>query len=123
MDAKVSARPEYKSHPLWNAAMDLAREAYALAEGLRGADAEACRRLRRAAVRVPARIAGALSTAADGRAEHVLAARGALAEILRQAKRANGAPGAAAPDLAARAERLDRAILFELGVREDQPSS
>ena len=84
----MSARPEYKSHPLWAAAMDLARDAYALAEGLRTDDAEACRRLRRAAVRVPARIAGALSTNAEGRTEHVLAARGACGEAVTTFERA-----------------------------------
>ncbi|MFN2387360.1 MAG: four helix bundle protein [Thermoanaerobaculia bacterium] len=118
----MSARPEYKSHPLWAAAMDLARDAYALAEGLRTDDAEASRRLRRAAVRVPARIAGALSASAEGRTEHVLAARGALAEVTRQARRAGSVPPSA-PDLAARAERLDPAVLFELGIPEGQPSS
>lgn len=101
--------------------MDLARDAYALAEGLRVEDADACRRLRRAAVRVPARIAGALSSVAEGRTEHVLAARGALAEVSRQARRAAD-NGDVAPGLAARADRLDRAVLFELGVPDGQPS-
>ena len=118
MDA-VNGRPDYKSHPLWNEAMELAQEAYSLAEELRVEHPEFSRRLRKNAVAVPARIAGALSCDDAARDEHVLAARGALSEVSRQAARQEkGRPAAPGPvsSLLARAERLDRAILFEFGV-------
>src|SRR5262245_23058171 len=51
-------RPDYKSHPLWAEAMALAHEAYGVAEKLRPRDPEAAKLLRRAAVAVPARVAG-----------------------------------------------------------------
>jgi hypothetical protein len=54
-------RPDYKSHPLWNEAMALARAAYAVAEEVSGRDPEEARRLRQAAVSVPAKLAGALA--------------------------------------------------------------
>jgi len=130
-------RPEYKLNPLWNEAMGLAREAYALAGELSERDPETSRRLRKAAVAVPAQIAGALSTEASEREGHVVAARGALAELSRQAERAReapeadprgadgpqGAPPTDACSLAARAEALDRAVLFELGVSPRQAFS
>lgn len=113
----MSARPHYKSHPLWNEAMELAREAYALAGRI--SDPGASSRLRKAAVRVPAQIAGALSTEETERDEHVLAARGALAEVSRQAARdsdARGPAGLLSSRLAERADALEKALLFELGV-------
>lgn len=113
----MSVRPPYKSHPLWNEAMELAREAYALAGQI--SDPGVSSSLRKAAVSVPARIAGALSTEETERDEHVLAARGALAEVSRQAARDRDGQGSAGPSfrrLAERADALERALLFELGV-------
>jgi four helix bundle protein len=111
----MTERPDYKSHPLWSAAMALTRDAYAIAERLRERSPETTKRLRKAAVSVPAHIASALSCAPDLRAEHMYAARGALAEISRQAARADidGCEG-----LARRAEDLDRLVLFEFGTAE-----
>ncbi len=111
----MSSRPDYKSHPLWNDAMALTREAYALAERLAPGSPEASQRLRRSAVSVPARVAGALSEGGERRAELVLAARGALAEIASQARAADVGGGEA---LARQAGSLERAILFELGAAE-----
>jgi len=118
MDA-VNGRPDYKSHPLWNEAMELAREAYSLAEELRVEHPEFSRRLRKNAVAVPARIAGALSCTDAARDEHVLAARGALAEVSRQTAREESPAHAASGRISLlilRAQKLDRAILFEFGV-------
>jgi len=112
----VTSRPDYKSHPLWNEAIALTHDAYALAERVRPRDPMTARHLRRAAVAIPAHVAGALSAEDDARREHVLTARGALAEVSRQAGKAREAgekDGAA--DLARRAGDLDRAVLFELG--------
>ena len=95
--------------------MALTRGAYAISESLPGG-ASASRSMRRAAVAVPARVAEALSTGGRQRHEHALAARGALAELARQAGRC---PSPEARALAVEAERLDRSILFELGTPED----
>ena len=104
-------RPQYKSHPLWGRAIAITRDAYALAESLRARDAAAATRLRRAAVAVPARVAGALESRGSHRAEEVLAARGALAEVARQARR-DDSP--AARRLRDEAEDLDARVLFDL---------
>jgi hypothetical protein len=105
-------RPAYKKHPLWESAMALTRDAYALAERVRHTSPDAARRLRKAAVAVPAHVAGALSEAPDKRREHVLAARGAIAEVARQAARSRGE---SSRDLARQAETLDLTVLFEFG--------
>jgi hypothetical protein len=104
-------RPDYKSHPLWERAIAITRDAYALAESLRARDAAAATTLRRAAVAVPARVAGALESLGSHRAEEVLAARGALAEVARQARR-DDSP--AARRLRDEAEDLDARVLFDL---------
>ncbi|HEY7113812.1 MAG TPA: four helix bundle protein [Thermoanaerobaculia bacterium] len=104
-------RPEYKSHPLWGRAIAITREAYALAEDLRSRDAAAARSLRRAAVAIPARVAGALESRGRRRAEEVLAARGALAEVARQARIDDSA---AARRLQDEAADLDARVLFDL---------
>jgi len=111
----MGERPDYKSHPLWLSAIALAREAYAVAEELLAEHPEVSRRLRKAAVSVPAHVAGALSAEPGARREDMLAARGALAEVSRQAARVSGeGPGR----LARRAEELDRLVLFEFGAAE-----
>jgi hypothetical protein len=106
----MSERPAYKHHPLWESAMALTRDAYALAERVRASSPDAAGRLRRAAVAVPARVAGALSDAPGRRREHVLAARGAIAEVARQAAKSSDA---SSRELARQAETLDLSILFE----------
>ncbi len=110
----MADHPEYKNHPLWNDAMALTRDAYRIADRIRSASPETSRRLRKAAVSVPAHVASALC-APERRLEHMVAARGALAEISRQARQAalEGSDG-----LAQRAESLDRLILFEFGAAE-----
>jgi hypothetical protein len=110
----VADRPEYKSHPLWNDAMALTRDAYLIADRVRSLSPETSRRLRKAAVSVPAHVASALS-APEKKMEHMLAARGALAELSRQAL---GAATDGSDAVAQRAEDLDRLILFEFGAAE-----
>jgi four helix bundle protein len=115
----VSDRPGYKTHPLWNEAISLTHAAYALAERVRPSDPITARHLRRAAVAIPAHVAGALTGDEEARRDHVVTARGALAEVSRQAGRAEaaGEPVAAAA-LARQADELDRAVSFELGEAE-----
>ena len=110
----MTERPLYKEHPLWNAAMALTQASYVAAEGLKETRPEEAQRLRKAAVAVPARIAEALeSLADDGRREEcVLLARGALAEVARQARRSGNEKVAA---LAGQADELERSVLFDLG--------
>ena len=111
----MTQRPAYKNHPLWEGAMALAREAYALADRVKDTSPETAGLLRKAAVSVPAHVAGAITDGADRRREHVLAARGALAEVARQAGRT---PGEASRDLTRRAETLELSVLFEFGATE-----
>lgn len=111
----MTERPAYKSHPLWEGAMALARDAYALAERVKDSSPETASRLRKAAVAVPAHVAGAITENSDRRREHVLAARGALAEVARQAGRS---PGEASLELTRQAETLDLSVLFEFGATE-----
>ena len=92
--------------------MALTREAYALAEDVRKRDPETAQRLRKAAVAVPAHIAAAVSDPKEKRREHVHAARGALAEVARQA---GFVPSENSRELARRAETLELSVLFELG--------
>ena len=115
----MNERPNYKSHPLWNEAISLTHAAYDLAERVRPSDPTTARHLRRAAVAIPAHVAGALTGDEDARRDHVVTARGALAEVSRQAGRAEAAGDpAAAAELARRAGELDRAVSFELGDAE-----
>jgi hypothetical protein len=111
----MTDRPAYKSHPLWTGAMALTRDAYALADRVKDASPETADRLRKAAVAVPAHVAGAISDGPGKRREHVLAARGALAEVARQAARA---PDEASKQLTRSAETLDLSVLFEFGATE-----
>jgi four helix bundle protein len=108
-------RPAYKKHPLWESAMALTRAAYALAESLKDSSPDTASRLRKAAVAVPAHVAGALSDSPDKRREHVLAARGAIAEVARQAARSRGE---SSRELSRQAETLDLSVLFEFGAGE-----
>ena len=111
-----TARPDYKSHPLWNEAIALTHAAYELADRIRPSDPTTARHLRKAAVAIPAHVAGALSAEeSESRREHVSTARGALAEVSRQAGRAGGEQRAAARDLQGRAVDLERAVSFQLG--------
>lgn len=107
----MTARPAYKSHPLWQSAMALTRDAYALADRVKERSPDAARALRKAAVAVPAHLAAAVSDRREDR-EHALAARSALAEVIRQASRVQGEDSR---DLARQAETLDLSVLFELG--------
>jgi len=97
--------------------MSLTRDGYALAERLREGDPALAVRVKKAAVSVPAQVAGALAAdeGAPDRQEHLAEARGALAELARHA-RSCGLPGSDA--LARRAEIFDRSVLFELGAGE-----
>ncbi len=97
--------------------MSLTRDGYALAEQLREDDPALALRVKKAAVAVPAQVAGALGAdaGAPDRREHLAEARGALAELARHA-RSCGLPGSDA--LASRAELFDRSVLFELGAGE-----
>ena len=115
----MTGRADYKEHPLWNEAISLTHAAYDLAERVRPSDPRTARHLRRAAVAIPAHVAGALMADESTRREHVLTARGALAEVSRQAGRAEEAGELeAALELARRAGELDRAVSFELGDAE-----
>jgi four helix bundle protein len=108
-------RPAYKEHPLWNEAMALTHAAYELAERVRPEDPATARHLRRAAVAIPAHVAGALSSDDDARRDHVSTALSALAEVSRQADHVAGAERPAAAELARRAGELERAVCFQLG--------
>jgi four helix bundle protein len=108
-------RPAYKEHPLWNEAMALTHAAYELAERVRPEDPTTARHLRRAAVAIPAHLAGALSSDDDARRDHVTTALSALAEVSRQADRVAGVERPAAAGLARRACELERAVCFQLG--------
>src|SRR6202035_2792323 len=94
LSTSMTERPPYKNHPLWIEAMALTREAYILSERLREQDPEASRRLRRAAVAVPAHVASALSAPPENRTEPMTAARGALALVSEMAAHARPADGA-----------------------------
>lgn len=90
--------------------MALAHEAYAVAEELRERDPEAARLLRRAAVSVPAHLAGALSAdEAFARESDASEARAALAEVV---SRAEGLPtrGGRSRVLLQRARELERSV-------------
>jgi four helix bundle protein len=111
----AAERPAYKEHPLWIEAMALTHAAYELADKIRPDDPKMARQLRRAAVAIPAHVAGALTTDEDSRRDHVLTARGALAEVARQAERAGPGQPTAAEGLTRRAGELERSVCFQLG--------
>jgi hypothetical protein len=90
--------------------MALTREAYALAHVMRPRDEAAAAALRKAAVAVPAHVAGALEGRGPRRAEEALAARGALAEV---ARRARSEGSRAARRLESDAADLDARVLFD----------
>lgn len=108
----MTERPGYKGHPLWQSAMALTRDAYALADRLKGTSPEASLRFRRVAVAVPAHVAAALSGETRRRREHLVLLHSALAELMRLASRA---PGELPERLAREAETLDLSTLFEFG--------
>ena len=95
--------------------MALTRESYALAGLVEEREPDLARRLKKAAVSVPAQVAGALGAGCSERIEHMRSARGALSELARQARTA-GVPGD--EDLARRADELNRRVLFEFGAGE-----
>ena len=108
-------RPAYKEHPLWIEAMAMTHQAYDLADRVRPQDPATARHLRRAAVAIPAHLAGAISAEdRDERREHVTTALISLAEVSRQAERAEKVESAAALGLVERARNLERAARFEL---------
>lgn len=118
----IPERPDYKSHPLWEEAMALAHQAYGVAETLRARDPEEARLLRKAAVSVPSRVAGALSAPeAPVREAEASQARAALAEVAARAGKIP--PGGPSADLARRAVELGLAVaLTLLPVPESPPS-
>jgi hypothetical protein len=109
----AEGRPAYKSHPLWEAAIRLAHDAYGLADAIRSNDPDAAGEIRRAAVSVPARIAGALSAETSGEKE--TEAAGASAALGWLAARAESAHAPAFEGLADRARELSRGVGLELG--------
>jgi hypothetical protein len=109
--AVSSGRPEYKNHPLWIEAMALTRSAYTVADGLAPTDADGARGLRKAAVSVPALVAGALSgEQADSRAADAAGACAALDEV---ANRASRIPGPVAAELVRQSGALEDAVRRE----------
>ena len=113
----TSDRPDYKDHPLWTEAIALAHEAYAVADALRASDPEEARLLRKAAVSVPAHVAGALvAEQEEQRAADVSGARAALTELAARAGQISTRPGSG--DLRRRAEALQRSVILELGLSD-----
>ena len=111
----TSERPDYKSNPLWTEAMELTRAAYAVAEELAGRDPEEARLLRKAAVSVPARLAGALSTEeVFARDSDVSEARAALEEVAERAERLP-TRGGTSRELVRKARELERSVRLALG--------
>lgn len=109
----ADGRPHYKTHPLWEAAIRLAHDAYGLADAIRSNDPDAAGEIRRAAVTVPARIAGALS--AETAVEKETEAAGASAALGWLAARAEIANAPSYEGLADRARALSRGVGLELG--------
>ncbi len=100
----------YKQHPLWQEAMALAREAYAVAEDLRGVDPEGALRLRKAAVAAAAHVAGALSAEDSlARETDASAAREAAGDVAACAGRPPER-SARTRELLRRAHELERSI-------------
>lgn len=114
-ESAAGERPAYKDDPLWGSAIALTREAYRLADRVRPRDAASAKTLRRAAVSIPAHVAGALSTRGGARQEHALAARGALAEIARQARQDDSPE---AMRLEAAAAELDARVHFDFAAED-----
>ncbi|HEY1435814.1 MAG TPA: hypothetical protein VGG65_10580 [Thermoanaerobaculia bacterium] len=111
----LPGRPDYKSNPLWTEAMALTRAAYAVAEELAERDPEEARLLRKAAVAIPARLAGALS--ADevfARSTDASEARVALAEVAARAERLP-TRGGTSRELVKQARDLERSVRLALG--------
>ena len=114
-------RPAYKDHPLWNEAIAVARQTYAVADSLADRDPAEARRLRRLAVSVPARLAGALSAErGPERAAEISEARAALQALAARAERVSGLPGVLA-DLPRRAHALESSVALELSVGNGEP--
>jgi len=112
----MSARPPYKSHPLWNEAIALARDAYAIAGEVAAREPDEARLLRRVAVAVPARLAGALEAdRLEARAVETFEARAALEEVAAVAERVptRGGSGRA---LARRARALEGSVRRSFGL-------
>jgi len=109
----AEGRPRYKTHPLWEEAIRLAHDAYGLADAIRAANPDAAGEIRRAAVSVPARIAGALSAETSGEKE--TEAAGASAALGWLAARAETANAPASAGLADRARALSRGVGLALG--------
>jgi hypothetical protein len=108
-------RPDYKSNPLWTEAMALAHAAYAVAGELAEREPEEARQLRKAAVAVPARLAGALSAEdAFSRASDASEARAALGEVAERAERL-ATRGGTSRELVRKARALERSVRFALG--------
>ncbi|MEP6993729.1 MAG: hypothetical protein ABI968_04330 [Acidobacteriota bacterium] len=115
----IPGSPEYKRHHLWTEAIALAHQTYALADTLAPGDAAEARRLRRLAVTVPARLAGALSSPdSPERAADVAEARAALQELASSASRLPALPEGLS-DLPRRARILEGSVAMELGLSED----
>ena len=112
----IPDRPDYKSNPLWTEAMALTRAAYAVADELAERDPEEARLLRKAAVSVPARLAGALSTdAVFARSSDASEARAALEEVAARAERLP-TRGGTSRDLVKQARELEKSGRLALGV-------
>ncbi len=110
-----SERPDYKNNPLWTEAMALAHAAYAVAEELAPRDPEAARLLRKAAVSVPARLAGALSgEEVFARDTDASEAAAALEEVAARAERLP-TRGGTSRELVRKARELERSVRLALG--------
>lgn len=112
-------RPSYKDHPLWQQAIGLVEEAYAVADAARPNAPDAALRLRRIAVGIPAALADALAD----EPEHDLAedrsrALGALAEIERQTLALPDEITPRGDALAARARKLYRSVEKALSLEQ-----
>ena len=114
----ISPRPDYKSHPLWTEAMDLAKAAYAVAQEVADRDPEEARLLRKAAVTVPARLAEALSAdEAIARGSDATEVRAALDEVATRAGRLPTREGSSR-ELARKARALERSVVLVLGASD-----
>ena len=118
--AVAPERPDYKSHPLWEQAMRLAQAAYGLARELSRERLDEALSLRKAAVSVPAHVAGALEAGEPAaRNAETAGARAALSEVAARADRL--LPSGTAADLSRRARELERMVALELTNFGDSP--
>ena len=117
----VMPHPAYKDHPLWLEAMEIVKDAYSLAEKAKPSQPLVARHLRKAAVAVPANVAEALALEADARGDHESRAKGALAEIERQAHALDSAFAPESDALAAKARRCYQ--FFETMMESDKKFS